>query len=238
MTSVGCLASPHRTAAASGPRPISRKLLGPASHPEGAWYPKGPRGGAGLQVQCCLCLTSLPTLPCRARPQTPSASPPSTSTSPWSCSREQPPFFSPKNVDPVSLPWRPSGRGVSTAHSSAQPLPAAPVPSRSFHPHVVLPSRKERGPLLPLLRFGRVVGTPESSSPALSSSRTPPQRSALASSPACLSGGSRSESALPPCWARGRRRGEVGRKGSRPELSRLVSLPQTLTPEGIRGRRG
>uniref|UniRef100_A0A452UGV2 Multidrug resistance-associated protein 1 n=1 Tax=Ursus maritimus TaxID=29073 RepID=A0A452UGV2_URSMA len=37
-----------------------------------------------------------------------------------SCFREKPPFFSPKNVNPVSFPWKLDGSGGSTAHASAQ----------------------------------------------------------------------------------------------------------------------
>lgn len=70
----------------SGPLVTSPHLSEPSGScipPRGSLAPQRTPWGAGLQVQGCLCLTSLPTLPCRARPQTPSASPPSTSTSPW-----------------------------------------------------------------------------------------------------------------------------------------------------------
>lgn len=78
-----------------------------------------------------------------------------------SCFREKPPFFSPKNVNPVSFPWKLDGSGGSTAHASAQPLPAAPFPSSSFHPHVICATgawgRKEQGLPLPLLCFERLL---------------------------------------------------------------------------------
>lgn len=53
-----------------------------------------------------------------------------------SCFREKPPFFSPKNVDPVSLNGG-GGRGWFHSPRSAPLSPAVPIPSSPFHLHVV-----------------------------------------------------------------------------------------------------
>lgn len=83
-----------------------------------------------------------------------------------SCFREKPPFFSPKNVDPVSFPWRLGGSGGSMP--SPQPaLTVFPIPSSTFHPrslstmcHLGLGAGGQWG-LLPLLCLERVVDTPD-----------------------------------------------------------------------------
>lgn len=123
-----------------------------------------------------------------------------------SCSREKPPFFSPKNIDPVSLNgggwwWGCHSPPLSPALTSI-PHPFQFIPS-SCHLHSVHTgtwSRKERATLLPLLCLERVVCPPDVPCPTLAPSRTPARRPELASSPACLSGGLQSELALSQAW--------------------------------------
>lgn len=88
-----------------------------------------------------------------------------------SCFREKPPLFSPKNVDPVSFPWRLGGSGGSTL-TPQQPA-AAPMPSSFFHLQVITTvcnlglGAGRCGGLLPLICLERVVGTPDLSPPTL-----------------------------------------------------------------------
>lgn len=124
--------------------------------------------------------------------------------------------------------------GVPWPTSQPSPLPVAPVPSSSFHPHVICTpeaeGRKEQRFLLPLLWFERIL--PILPSHLLES--LPGAQCWLPLPPVFLVVHKVSWLFFQPGPERGgdrRWRGrEVGQK------LRLFPLPQTLTPEGPMGR--